>query len=154
MNVLDTVGIRLPCQSCGGTYQVPLRDVLLSHTMLHEGCPARQETECPPVFQSRLFERRDIEELQRTWNQLEQRARADGGELVFMAAGASDETQPTGRGKALPSSGRPSESSVPTTLASRRAQERIGKQSERTQKAKIHKQTHTKAKTGKNRRIA
>jgi len=154
MNILDTVGIRLPCQSCGGTYQVPLRDVLLSHTMLHESCPARQETECPPVFQSRLFERKDIEELQRAWNQLDQRARADGGQLVLMAADASEDTQPTGRGKALPSSGRPSEASVPAALASRRAQEPIGKQSERTQKAKTQKQTHTKAKTGKNRRIA
>jgi hypothetical protein len=154
MNILDTVGIRLPCQSCGGTYQVPLRDVLLSHTMLHEGCPARQETECPPVFQSRLFERKDIEELQRAWSQLDQRAQADGGQLVLMAADASEDTQLTDRGKALPSSGRPSEASIPTTLASRRTQERIGKQSERTQKAKTYKQTHTKAKTGKNRRIA
>lgn len=154
MNILDTVGISLPCQSCGNRYQVPLRDVLLSHTILHEGCPVHQETECPPVFQSRLFERKDIEELQRAWNQLEQRARADGGQLVLMAVDASEDTQLTGRGKAVPSSGRPSEASVPTTLASRQRQERVGKQSERTQKAKTHKQKHLQVKTGSNRRIA
>ncbi len=154
MNILDTVGIRLPCQSCGGTYQVPLRDVLLSHTMLHEGCPAREETECPPVFQSRLFERKDIEELQRAWNQLDERARADGGELVLMAGDLSEKIRLTGRGKRVPGSGRRSEASVPTTLASGHAQERVGMQSERTQKAKTHKQTHSKAKTGKTRRIA
>lgn len=154
MNILDTVGISLPCHSCGNTYQVPLRDVLLSHTILHEGCPVRQETECPPAFQSRLFERKDIEELERTWNQLEQRARADGGELVLMAGEAAEETQPTGRGKAVPSLGRPSETSVPTTLASGHAKERVGRPSEGTKKSRIRKQTHLKAKTGKNRRIA
>jgi hypothetical protein len=128
--------------------------VLLSHNILHEGCPVRQETECPPVFQSRLFARKDIEELERSWNQLEQRARTDGGELVLMAAGASNETQPAGRGQAVPSLGRPSHASVPTTSASGLAQEGVGKQSERIQKAKIHARTHKKAKTGKNRRIA
>ncbi len=154
MNILDNVGISLPCQSCGNTYQVPLRDVLLSHTILHEGCPVAEETECPPVFQSRLFERKDIEELQHAWDQLEQRAQADGGQLVLMAADAPADTQLTRRGKAIPSSGRSSEASVPTTLASRQGQERVGKQSERTQKGKTHKKTHLKAKTGKNRRIA
>lgn len=154
MNILDTVGITLPCHSCGNTYQVPLRDVLLSHTILHEGCPVRQETECPPVFQSRLFERKDIEELQRTWNRLEQRARADGGELVLMAAEASNETQPTGRDQAVRSLGRPSHAPVSITLVSGHAQEHVGKRSERTKKAKIRKQTHSKTKTGKNRRIA
>lgn len=154
MNILDTVGISLPCHSCGNNYHVPLRDVLLSHTILHEGCPVRQETECPPVFQSRLFERKDIEELERTWNQLEQRAWADGGELVLMAGKASDEAQPTGRGQAVPSLGRPSQAPVPTIRASGHAWERVGKPSQRTKKAKIRKQTHSKAKTGKSSKIA
>lgn len=101
MNILDTVAISLPCRSCGNNYQVPLKDVLLSHTMLHQGCPVSQETECPPVFQSRLFECKDIEELQRAWNQLEQRAQADGGELVLMAAGPSAEAQPSVHNQAI-----------------------------------------------------
>jgi len=147
MNILDTVGISLPCHSCGNTYRVPLRDVLLSQTILHEGCPVIQETECPPAFQSRLFERKDIEQLQRTWNQLERRARADGGELVLMAAGASDGTPRTGRGKAVPSSGTPHEAYVPATVVSEHARERVGKRSERTKKTKIRKQTDSKAKT-------
>lgn len=154
MNILDNVGIILPCHSCGNDYQVPLRDVLLSHTILHEGCPVREETECPPVFQSRLFARKDIEELERAWNQLEQRARADGGELVLMAADASEETQPADRRNAGPSSGMPSEVAGPTTRASGHAQEVVGKQAERTKKTKVRKPTHSKAKTGKDRRIA
>jgi transposase-like protein len=36
MNILDAVAISPPCHSCGGNYQVPFRDVLLSHKMLHK----------------------------------------------------------------------------------------------------------------------
>src|SRR5450759_4211652 len=93
MNVLDAVAVSLPCRSCGGNYQVPLRDVLLSHQILHQGCPVSPETECPPVFQSRLFECKDIEELQRAWSQLEKRAQADGGDLVLMGTHDSARTQ-------------------------------------------------------------
>jgi hypothetical protein len=94
MNILDAVAISLPCHSCGGNYQVPLKDVLLSHTMLHQGCPVSQETECPPIFQSRLFERGEVEELQRLWSRLENHARSDGGELVLLGASDLAETQP------------------------------------------------------------
>jgi hypothetical protein len=94
MNILDAVAISLPCHSCGGNYQVPLRNVLLSHTMLHEGCPASQERECPQVFQSRLFERGEVEELQRVWSRLENYAQSDGGELVLLGAPDLAETQP------------------------------------------------------------
>lgn len=94
MNILDVVAISLPCHSCGGNYQVPLKDVLLSHTMLHQGCPVSQETECPPIFQSRLFERGEVEELQRLWSRLENHARSDGGELVLLGARDLAETQP------------------------------------------------------------
>jgi hypothetical protein len=45
MNILDAVAIRLPCRSCGDNYRVPLKDVLLSHRMLHQGCPVSQETD-------------------------------------------------------------------------------------------------------------
>lgn len=138
MNILDTVGISLPCRSCGNNYRVPLRDVLLSHTILHEGCRVTEETECPPVFQSRLFERKDIEELQRAWNRLDQQARSDGGELVLMAGETLDETQTTHLVKEVRPLGRPSRTSAPTTFASGEAQERAGKQAERTKKAKIH----------------
>jgi hypothetical protein len=34
MNILDQISIRLPCNACGKTYEVPLSDVLLSHTMV------------------------------------------------------------------------------------------------------------------------
>src|ERR1035441_7857604 len=70
MNILDAVSIRLPCNACGQTYEVPLRDVLLSHTVVRCGCPVAQETECPPVFQVRLFDREPIEALGSAWERL------------------------------------------------------------------------------------
>lgn len=94
MNILDAVAVSLPCQSCGGNYRVPLKDVLLSHKILHQGCPVSWETECPPVFQSRLFEREDIEMLQRAWSRLETRARSDGGELVLLGTRDLAQTPP------------------------------------------------------------
>ena len=33
LDILDQAFIRMPCNACGQTYEVPLRDVLLSHTM-------------------------------------------------------------------------------------------------------------------------
>jgi hypothetical protein len=152
MNILDTVGISLHCHSCGSNYRVPLRDVLLSHTILHEGCPVRQETECPPVFQSRLFERKDIEELERTWSRLEQQARTDGGELVLMATDVSD--TPPRPDDALPSLGRPSPASLSATFTSGTAQRSVSpsnpKEPERPKLTSGH---IRRRKQGKNRRL-
>src|ERR1039457_5246959 len=91
MNILDAVSIRLPCNACGQTYEVPLRDVLLSHTVVRCGCPVAQETECPPVFQVRLFDREPIEALSSAWERLGSGARAGGGDLVI----SPTKSQPT-----------------------------------------------------------
>lgn len=83
MNILDQVSIRVPCKVCGEIYEVPLSDIFLSHTVVRCGCPVTQETECPPVFQIRLFDREHIKALSSAWEQLELQARASGGELVI-----------------------------------------------------------------------
>jgi hypothetical protein len=88
MDILSFVGIRLKCLQCGEPYDVPLRDVLLSHEMImHHGCPVfPEETECPPVVESRLFSREAVEALEAAWGRLETRAEGDGGQLVLMTA--------------------------------------------------------------------
>ncbi len=83
LDILDQAFIRMPCNACGQTYEVPLRDVLLSHTMVRCGCPVHEETECPPLFQIRLFDREPIEALYSAWQRLARRAGSDGGELVL-----------------------------------------------------------------------
>ena len=62
---------------------MPLRDIVLSHGMLHEGCPVSEETECPPLAQSKLIGFRLLEDLQHVWERLEEGARAAGGCLVM-----------------------------------------------------------------------
>ena len=137
MNILDAVGISIPCRSCGNSYQVPLRDVFLSHAVLHEGCPVSPETECPPVFQSRLFGRKDIEEFQRAWNRLEQRARSDGGELVLMAEGPPAESQASISKEAPKRTVRQAKSSAPVTLfATKRSAKTLTERSHRTKQKK------------------
>jgi len=85
MDILSLAAIQLQCFECGGSYLAPLRDILLSHKILHDGCPVEAETECPPVFQSRLASQMAINALDEAWRQLERRANADGGELVLMS---------------------------------------------------------------------
>jgi tRNA G26 N,N-dimethylase Trm1 len=85
MDILEAIGMELPCGACGGRYEVTLKQVLLSQQMLHEGCPvpAHYTTECPPLYYSDLVGRELIEEFQRTWQQLEDRAIAGGRKLLL-----------------------------------------------------------------------
>jgi hypothetical protein len=71
MDILSLAAIQLQCFECGGSYLVPPRDILLSHKILHDGCPVEAETECPPVFQSRLASQGAINALDEdgaSWN--------------------------------------------------------------------------------------
>lgn len=95
MDILNSIAIRIRCPRCNGTYMVPLRDVLLSHELLHQGCPVAEETECPPLFQARLAPRPDIEALDRAWREIDDRIRGNGGELVWIGSTRSD-ANPTG----------------------------------------------------------
>ncbi|HEU5412790.1 MAG TPA: hypothetical protein VFW31_03490 [Candidatus Angelobacter sp.] len=83
MDILSLAAIRLQCSQCGEPYLVPLRDIALSHQVMHEGCPVAEETECPPLFQSRLASEWAVKTLDQAWRRLERRATAVGGELVL-----------------------------------------------------------------------
>jgi hypothetical protein len=83
MDILDLTAISLICSSCGGRYQVPLQQVLLSQDMLRHGCPVTEESECPPVVYARLLDRELLQQLQELWRSLEEKAQAAGGELVL-----------------------------------------------------------------------
>ncbi len=100
MDILSVAAIRLPCSRCGGAYLVPLRDILLSNEIMHEGCPVAQETECPPLFQSRLASQWSLETLDDAWRRLEHRATAVGGELVLIGH-SSVEGQSASKGDAV-----------------------------------------------------
>lgn len=80
--ILDTIALELPCAQCGQSYRVPLKVIVLSQQMLHEGCPVSEERECPPVFYAPLLDSGLLEELQAVWARLDNQARAAGGRMV------------------------------------------------------------------------
>lgn len=91
MDILDNAAIRLLCRSCDQYYELPLRDILLSHEIVHCGCPVPHETECPPVFQVRICDSKVIEKLQNAWREASRCAELAGGELVLLGANDSDD---------------------------------------------------------------
>ena len=83
MNILEALSVRIPCTVCGEFYEVPLTDILLSYRMLEQGCPVSDETECPPLFQTRLIPREVLHDFVKAWQQLEKSVHRDNGDLVF-----------------------------------------------------------------------
>lgn len=81
MDILSEVAVKLGCDACGQRYEITLRQILLYQEALHEGCPARFDSECPPVVYAPLLERKPIEEFLRAWEHLADAARAAGGDL-------------------------------------------------------------------------
>lgn len=81
MDILEKLAIEIPCSACGGRYEVPLKQVLLSREMLHEGCPVQIVDECPPLAYSVIVDREILQELQTEWDRLEEKARGAGGEV-------------------------------------------------------------------------
>ncbi len=85
MDILDHAAIRLLCRNCDHYYEVPLRDILLSHLIVHCGCPVPHETECPPIFQTRICDNEVVQRLQAAWRSASHCAELAGGELVLVA---------------------------------------------------------------------
>ena len=87
MNILDIAAIKLRCRSCEQVYEVPLRDILLSHEIVRCGCPVPHETECPPVYQVRICGDEAVKTLQSAWKAVSHCAELAGGELVLLSPG-------------------------------------------------------------------
>ncbi len=83
MNIVKALSIRIPCTVCGEFYEVPLTDILLSYRMLEQGCPVPDETECPPLFQTRLIPRDVLHDFVEAWQRLEKSVDRDNGELML-----------------------------------------------------------------------
>jgi hypothetical protein len=83
MDILDVVAIEVPCQACGGPYEITLKQIALSQRMMHDGCPVRAETECPPLFYSGLVDRDLAQDIQQVWARLEKEAHGVGGKVVL-----------------------------------------------------------------------
>lgn len=86
MNIVELLYVRMPLQPPGEFYEVPLSDILLSHQMLEQGCPAQDETECPPLFQTRLIDRDVLNDFVKAWSRLEASVHQDVGEVAVRNA--------------------------------------------------------------------
>jgi hypothetical protein len=78
LDILQYVSVTVPCAACGSHYEVPLRQILLSHQLLHQGCPVSSETECPQVVYAALLNEAVLREFERSWAHLIAHVR-DGG---------------------------------------------------------------------------
>ena len=87
MDILEAVAIAMPCNACSNQYELTLRQVVLSHQMLHEGCPVTDQRECPPLFWSHVVDEELARELQSIWSRLEDRVHKAGGELKLLGKG-------------------------------------------------------------------
>jgi len=79
MDIFDKIAIEIPCAACGGRYEVSLKQVLLSQQMIHEGCPVRDERDCPPLAYASLVDPGTVRELREVWLRIEDRVRTAGG---------------------------------------------------------------------------
>jgi hypothetical protein len=77
------VAVRVPCGTCGRYYDVTLRQVLLSQTVLHAGCPASGGTECPPLTYAAVADEAAVRDFERSWNRVVQQVRAIGLSLTL-----------------------------------------------------------------------
>lgn len=83
-NLLDDVGLELPCPLCGNSYRLPLKAVDVSQRMMHDGCPLSDERECAPVFYGPLVDPEILHALEAAWKRLEKQAQGAGGHVVAM----------------------------------------------------------------------
>ena len=85
VDILEAVTIELSCVACRCPYEITLKQVLLSHQMLHDGCPVPPSftSECPPLYYADFVDHELIRELDRIWLRLEESARTAGGELLL-----------------------------------------------------------------------
>ena len=81
MDILEIVAIEIPWSACRGQYEVTLKQIALSQQMLHEGCPVQVVDECPPLAYSSLVDQELVQELEKVWVRLEEKARGASGEL-------------------------------------------------------------------------
>lgn len=82
-DILENASVMMPCGSCGESYPVTLRKVLLAQEGLHAGCPARSEEDCPPLTYAALAEESALRDLVRSWTRVMHQVEAAGFDLTF-----------------------------------------------------------------------
>lgn len=77
-DLLQHIGVRLPCTTCGEYYDVSFRQVQLSQELLHLGCPESSDAEWSTVTYAALANEAALHEFERSWTRLARQVRAMG----------------------------------------------------------------------------
>ncbi|HQZ38487.1 MAG TPA: hypothetical protein PLH72_05555 [Vicinamibacterales bacterium] len=83
LDILQHVAVRVPCGTCGRYYDVTLRQVLLAQVMLHAGCPAASDTECPPLTYAAVADEAAVRDFERSWRRVTQQVNSIGLDLTL-----------------------------------------------------------------------
>ena len=90
MKILEAAALELPCNVCGGHFELPLVQLLESDEIVHGSCcEARTDDDCPPVVYSSMLPEQAMQALGEAWSELEGRASAVGGRLVLHGMSAA-----------------------------------------------------------------
>ncbi len=81
-DLLEAIGVELPCVVCEGSYRASLRKIRLSQQMMDEGCTVRHFSDCPPAAFAHLIPRETLAELEAVIGRIESAADGAGGRLV------------------------------------------------------------------------
>ena len=81
-DLLDAIGIEVPCVVCHDSYRVSLRKIRLSQMMMDEGCSVRHFADCPPAALFGLIDRDAVREFEAAVLRIEAAAEGVGGHLA------------------------------------------------------------------------
>lgn len=71
IDLLEAVGVEVPCVVCHGAYRVSLRTIRLGQLMMDAGCDARHFADCPPAAFAHLIDPRVLAEFETAVRRLE-----------------------------------------------------------------------------------
>jgi hypothetical protein len=81
-DLLDAIGIELPCVVCRESYRVSLRKIQLSQAMMEDGCSVRHFADCPPAALFRLIDPATIRAFEAAVRRIRTEADDLGGRLA------------------------------------------------------------------------
>jgi hypothetical protein len=86
-DLLEALGVELPCPACGRSYRISLRKIRLSQSMMDAGCDVRHFADCPPGAFAHLIDPDVLAEFDRAVERITAAAEGAGGRLVGPSAG-------------------------------------------------------------------
>ncbi|HEY0872880.1 MAG TPA: hypothetical protein VGD94_05360 [Vicinamibacterales bacterium] len=81
-DLLDAIGIEVPCMVCQDSYRVSLRKIRLSQLMMDDGCSVRHFSDCPPAALFQLIDPETVREFEAAVARIEAAAEGIGGRVA------------------------------------------------------------------------